>query len=133
MVAGLAAGYDPNREEELHPKFGTTPVIEAAFHGRDEIVKELIEHNAQLDTQSEFGWTAPHYAGQAKQAGCVALLVAAGASRAIKRGRPPATVPSSRTSTRSPRYSREAQRQRARFQLPTTSVTSIKICTSKIY
>ena len=38
----------------------------------------------RLNTQSGYGWTALHYAGQAKQAGCVALLVAAGASRAIK-------------------------------------------------
>ena len=51
IVAGLAAGYDPNCEEELHPKFGTTPLMEAAFHGRDDIVRELIEHNAQLNTQ----------------------------------------------------------------------------------
>ena len=84
VSAALAAGYDPNHEEELHPKFGTTPLMEAAFHGRDEIVQQLIEHNAQLNTQSGYGWTALHYAGQAKQAGCVALLVAAGANRGIK-------------------------------------------------
>jgi ankyrin repeat protein len=44
----------------------------------------ITEGNAQLNTQSGFGWSALHYAGQAKQAGCIALLVAAGASRAIK-------------------------------------------------
>ena len=32
----------------MHPKFGTTPLMEAAFHGRDEIVRQLIEHSAQL-------------------------------------------------------------------------------------
>ena len=55
---GLAAGYDPNNDAELHPKFGTTPLMEAAFHGHDDIVKQLIEHNARLNTQSGYGWTA---------------------------------------------------------------------------
>jgi len=82
--AGLAAGYDPNHEDELHPKFGTTPLMEAAFHGRDAIVKRLIEHNANLNTRSGYGWTALHYAGQAKRTGAAALLVAAGADRSIK-------------------------------------------------
>lgn len=72
------------REEELHPKFGTTPLMEACFHGRDEIAKKLIEHNAFLNTQSGYGWTALHYAGQAKAEGCAALLVAAGAGRDIR-------------------------------------------------
>ena len=84
VAKGLAQGYDPNHEHELHPKFGTTPLMEAAFHGRDDIVKLLIEHNAALNTQSGYGWTALHYAGQANKPGCAALLVAAGADREIK-------------------------------------------------
>ena len=58
--------------------------MEAAFHGNDDIVKLLIEHNAQLNIQSGYGWTALHYACQAKKEGCVALLVAAGCNREIK-------------------------------------------------
>ena len=82
--AAVSKGYSPNVEEELHPKFGTTPLMEAAFHGRNAIVKLLIENNAELNVQSGYGWTALHYAGQAKMEGCAALLVAAGADRAIK-------------------------------------------------
>ena len=84
VASAIALGYNPNREEELHPKFGTTPLMEAAFHGHDDIVKMLIEHNAQLNTQSGFGWTALHYAGQNQQLGSIALLVAAGCNRGVK-------------------------------------------------
>ena len=84
VVSSIALGYNPNREEELHPKFGTTPLMEAAFHGHDDIVKLLIEQNAQLNTQSGFGWTALHYAGQNQQLGSIALLVAAGCNRGVK-------------------------------------------------
>ena len=58
--------------------------MEAAFHGHDAIVKLLIEHNAKLNTQSGYGWTALHYAGQAKKVGSAALLIAAGCNRDIK-------------------------------------------------
>jgi ankyrin repeat protein len=40
--------------------------------------------HSMLCARSGYGWTALHYAGQAKQAGCVALLVAAGTNRALK-------------------------------------------------
>ena len=79
-IAAVDAGYSPNAEEELAPKFGTTPLMEACFHGRDDICRLLIEHNAWLNTQSGYGWTALHYAGQANNAGCVGLLLAAGAN-----------------------------------------------------
>ena len=80
----LHKGYSPNREEELHPKFGTTPLMEAAFHGNSEILKLYIEHNAQLNVQSGFGWTALHYACQHNSQECAALLVAAGCNRSIQ-------------------------------------------------
>ena len=52
----LSQGYDLNRDDQLHPKFGTTPLMEACFHGRDDMAKLYIEHNADLNTQSGFGW-----------------------------------------------------------------------------
>ena len=81
---GLLSGYSPNHEAELHPKFGTSPLMAAAFHGHVDKVRLLIEHNALLNVQSGYGWTALHYAGQAKQVECAALLVAAGADRQIQ-------------------------------------------------
>ncbi|GMI23858.1 hypothetical protein TeGR_g5946 [Tetraparma gracilis] len=75
----LAGGSDCNEECELHPKFGTTPLMEAAFHGHSEILTMFIEHNAHLNTSSGIGWTALHYASQANKPDCVALLIAAGA------------------------------------------------------
>ena len=33
----------------------------ACFHGHDDIVQLLIEHNAQLNIKSGYGWTALHY------------------------------------------------------------------------
>ena len=87
VVAALEEGFSPNVEEELHPKFGTSPLMEAAFHGRTAIVRVLIENNAAINTQSGFGWTALHYAGQANKVECAALLIAAGADREIKNGK----------------------------------------------
>ena len=84
LVAFLAAGYNPNEEEELHPKFGTSPLMEGAFHGRVEIVKALLEYNARVNTRSGYGWTALHYAGQANQPEVVKLLLAAGADGEIR-------------------------------------------------
>ena len=37
----LSQGYDLNRDDQLHPKFGTTPLMEACFHGRDDMAKLL--------------------------------------------------------------------------------------------
>ena len=45
----LAEGYCPNIEQELAPKFGTTPLMEACFHGNAEIVRMYIEHNAEMN------------------------------------------------------------------------------------
>jgi ankyrin repeat protein len=58
--------------------------MEAAFYGRDEILRLMIEHNAHLNVQSGKGWTALHYAGQAGQLKCVGLLIAAGADKELK-------------------------------------------------
>tara|TARA_B110000305_G_C19377362_1_gene607721 strand:+ start:99 stop:857 length:759 start_codon:yes stop_codon:yes gene_type:complete len=80
MASFLNAGSDPNEENELHPKFGTSPVMEAAFHNHDEMLRVLIEHNGNLDTCSGIGWTALHYASQANNPKCVAILLAAGAT-----------------------------------------------------
>ena len=77
-------GYKCNDEEELHPKFGTTPLMEACFHGNAKIVKLYIEHNANLNVQSGYGWTALHYACQANKPKCAELLVAAGCNRNLK-------------------------------------------------
>ena len=58
--------------------------MEACFHGNSDIVKLYIEHNADLNTQSGYGWTALHYAGQNIKPECVSLLLAAGANKELK-------------------------------------------------
>jgi len=45
----LEQGYCPNIEQELAPKFGTSPLMEACFHGNAEITKMFIEHNAEMN------------------------------------------------------------------------------------
>ena len=45
----LEQGYCPNIEQELAPRFGTTPLMEACFHGNANIVRMYIEHNADLN------------------------------------------------------------------------------------
>ena len=80
----LAKGYCPNSEDELPSKFGTTPLMEGCFHGNADIVRMYIEHNADLNTQSGYGWTALHYAGQNIKHDCVALLLAAGANKELR-------------------------------------------------
>ena len=42
-----------------------------------------IEHNALLNTQSGYGWTALHYAGQANKIECASLLMAAGCNNML--------------------------------------------------
>ena len=58
--------------------------MEACFHGNADIVRLYIEHNADINTQSGYGWTALHYAGQNIKKECVALLLAAGANKELK-------------------------------------------------
>ena len=58
--------------------------MEACFHGNADIVQIFIEHNADLNTQSGYGWTALHYAGQNIKPECVALLLAAGANKDLR-------------------------------------------------
>jgi len=53
--------------------------VEAAFHDHADVLRLLIEHNADLNTCSGIGWTALHYCGQANNPKCVELLLAAGA------------------------------------------------------
>ena len=58
--------------------------MEACFHGNADIVRLYIEHNADLNTQSGFGWTALHYAGQNIKCDCCCLLLAAGADATLR-------------------------------------------------
>ena len=44
-----------------------------------QILKLFIEHNGDMNVSSGIGWTALHYAGQANNADCVEVLLAAGA------------------------------------------------------
>jgi ankyrin repeat protein len=55
----------------------------AGFHGNKKIVQLYIEHNALLNTQSGYGWTALHYAGQANKIECASLLMAAGCNNML--------------------------------------------------
>ena len=49
-----------------------------------DMVSLFIEHNADLNVQSGYGWTALHYAGQNNKPGVMALLLAAGANKDLR-------------------------------------------------
>ena len=50
----LAAGTDPNAKE---PKAGYTPLHIAAFSGRTEVVRVLLDHGAQVDARDNMDMT----------------------------------------------------------------------------
>jgi len=42
---------------------GLTPLHSAAFHGQVDVVRFLLDHSADVNSQTDHGWTALHYLG----------------------------------------------------------------------
>ena len=55
----LAAGTDVNLKDS---RWGNTPLIHASYHGRQKMIDRLVKRGADLDAQSNNGWTALHVA-----------------------------------------------------------------------
>ena len=51
----LAAGTDVNLKDS---RWGNTPLIHASYHGRQKMIDQLVKRGADLDAQSNNGWTA---------------------------------------------------------------------------
>jgi ankyrin repeat protein len=81
----LAAGANPNA-----PSFrgdGYTPLIEAAFRGRIDAVRLLIEKKGDVNARSRAGWTALMSAAWEGHTEVVKLLLEKGADPGSKNGR----------------------------------------------
>ena len=77
----LASGVDINFKEE---KWGNTPLIHAAYHGRKSMVDRLVKQGADLNMQSYNGWTALHVAVGQEHFDVVVQLLEAGANTKIR-------------------------------------------------
>jgi ankyrin repeat protein len=66
----------PNTDLEAENKEGQTVLMVAAYQGRLELVKQLLDHGAEV---SHSGWTALHYAASSGQIEVVRVLLDASA------------------------------------------------------
>ena len=76
----LAAGTDVNLKDA---KWGNTPLIHAAYHGKQEIIAYLVQQRADLNAQSDNGWTALHVAVGQEHVEVVEHLLKSGADTTI--------------------------------------------------
>ena len=76
----IAAGSDLNDKE---PAVGSTPLISAAFFGKTEIAKVLIEAGADINLQNNEGSTALHSAAFVCRMEIVEMLLANGADKEL--------------------------------------------------
>lgn len=60
-------------------EYGRTPVLHAAADGASGRLQELLREGSDPNAQDDHGWTALHFAAQARSAECVRALLAAGA------------------------------------------------------
>ena len=72
----LAAGTDVNLKDN---RWGNTPLIHASYHGRQKMIDRLVQRGADLDAQSNNGWTALHVAVGQEHLEVVGQLLRAGA------------------------------------------------------
>ena len=77
----LVAGTDVNLKDA---KWGNTPMIHAAYHGKHEIIDYLVQQRADLNAQSNNGWTALHVAVGQEHLGVVGQLLRAGADVTVR-------------------------------------------------
>jgi uncharacterized protein len=64
-----------------------TPLIEAAYRNRQEVVELLLAHGAKVNVPSANGWTALMSAAWEGHTAIVRLLLGKGANRALKNSR----------------------------------------------
>jgi ankyrin repeat protein len=55
----VRAGADVNAKTELD---GTTPLHKASTNGHSQVIKELIEHGADIEATTQSGWISLHWA-----------------------------------------------------------------------
>ena len=77
----LAAGTDVNLKDS---RWGNTPLIHASYHGRQKMIDRLVRRGADLDAQSNNGWTALHVAVGQEHLEVVGQLLRAGADVTVR-------------------------------------------------
>ncbi len=77
----LAAGTDVELKDA---KWGNTPLIHASYHGRQKMIHRLIRHGANLNAQSNNGWTALHVAVGQEHLELVGQLLRAGVNPSMR-------------------------------------------------
>ena len=77
----LAAGTDVDLKDA---KWGNTPLIHASYHGRQKMIDRLVRHGANLDAQSNNGWTALHVAVGQEHHEVVGQLLRAGVKASMR-------------------------------------------------
>ena len=73
-------GFDVN----LRGRYDTTPLIEAASEGHDQVVEELIREGAHVNVKNKYQRTALHYASWYGHCSIVKTLFAAGADTNVQ-------------------------------------------------
>ena len=77
----LAAGTDVNLKGS---QWGNTPLIHASYHGREKMIDLLVGRGADLNAQSDNGWTALHVAVGQEHLETVGQLLRAGADTTVR-------------------------------------------------
>ena len=77
----LAVGTDVNLKDS---RWGNTPLIHASYHGRQKIIDRLVRHGANLNAQSNNGWTALHVAVGQEHLAVVGQLLRTGADFTVR-------------------------------------------------
>jgi ankyrin repeat protein len=77
----IAVGTDVNLKDS---RWGNTPLIHASYHGRQKIIDRLVRHGANLNAQSNNGWTALHVAVGQEHLAVVSQLLRAGADFTVR-------------------------------------------------
>lgn len=77
----LAAHADPNLKDG---RDGRCPLHEAVRSGSADLVRDLIQHGAQIDAQDRAGLSPLHHAAEQDQLKCAQILLAAGADHRLR-------------------------------------------------
>ena len=77
----LAAGTDVNLKDS---RWGNTPLIHASYHGWQKMIDQLVQRGADLDAQSNNGWTALHVSVGQEHLEVVGQLLRAGADVTVR-------------------------------------------------
>ena len=77
----LEAGIDVNLKDS---RWGNTPLIQASYHGRQKMIDRLVVVGADLNAQSNNGWTALHVAVGQEDLVVVGQLLLAGADTTVR-------------------------------------------------